>query len=69
MSEIFFDRFERGHKTILINTFELMDFIENTTLKNIMLKSTDNQIIKKIDNFFNMNNEDFFSLLGISCEK
>ena len=63
MSEIFFDRYEQGHKTILLNPFASDDFINNTNLKNTTLYSEHNDIIDKINYFLNINENQFINLL------
>lgn len=63
MSEIFFDRYELGYKTILINPFILDDFVLNSTLKNVTLFSRDKYLLDKINYFLKMSNKKYFSLL------
>ena len=63
MSEIFFDRYERGYKTILMNPFNSNDFIMNSSLKNVTLYSDDLSIMDKINHFFKMSNKEYYHLL------
>jgi hypothetical protein len=63
MSEIFFDRYERGYKTILINPFTLDDFIRNSTLKNVTLFSQDFNFMEKINFYMQIDNQKYLSLL------
>ena len=63
MSEIFFDRYERGYKTILMNPFSLDDFIMNSNLKNITLNSDEINLFKKINYYLEIDNQKYFSIL------
>ena len=63
MSEIFFDRYERGYKTILVNPFTLDDFIMNSALKNIILFSQDLNFIEKINFYMKLDNQEYVNLL------
>jgi len=63
MSEIFFDRYERGYKTILMNPFALDDFIINSTLKNVTVYSNNLNTIDKINDYLKMKDEKYFNLL------
>lgn len=64
MSEIFFDRAERGYKTILMNPFKCKDFIEDTNLKRISVYSDSYDIFEKIKFFYDLSYADYFKLLN-----
>lgn len=65
-SEIFFNRYERGYKTILFgNNKYINDFTNNTSLKNIVIDNNSSQKnIESINKYLNMSTSKYFSLLN-----
>ncbi|MFW3398978.1 hypothetical protein [Aliarcobacter butzleri] len=69
-SEIFFDRYERGYKTILIGrNSNFNDFINRTSLINVIIEGDDINAPAKIDKFLHMDVNEYFSLLNNKEEK
>lgn len=64
LSEIFFDRIERGHKVILVNPFACEAYITQTALRHLSLYSENQHSIKKIESFREMSESSFFKLLS-----
>ncbi len=63
LSEIFFDRVERGYKAILLNPFFVEDFITNTKLSNITLYGESDKVLKQINYFTKLSEFEYFKLL------
>lgn len=64
ISNVFWDRLFKGHKTVLINPFVIETFIENTGLKNVAI-ATDRDIFdKRVDEFLEMSGVEYIRLLA-----
>lgn len=63
ISNVFWDRLNKGAKTILINPLIADKFINNSGLANVSVSTEKDSFDEQIDRFLEMNGEDYIKLL------